>query len=177
MTIECSYKAPNGKSSILAEQLLNSTMDSILTDKIMNYIYSDNFEVKYGDWKRSVEMNQFPVPLDVNGEPSIEWVEKNILPTYESNKSIEEIIAKMEKSGELVIDCSEGRIKARHGLQVGFTTGGEWKFLKEFKGASHKKGGIDIEIGNSNISINRNKKEFKAKHGLVVPNGNFVKSV
>ena len=42
--------------------------------------------------------------------------------------------------------------KAAHGLVAsGFSSGGKWEVVKEFKGKSHKEGGIDIEIKDGRI--------------------------
>lgn len=54
------------------------------------------------------------------------------------------------------------------GRSDNFTTGGTWEILKEFKGASHARGGINIEIGNGGIRMSGKDKEFKAAHGLVI---------
>jgi hypothetical protein len=41
--------------------------------------------------------------------------------------------------------------KAAHGLSTGFSSGGKWEIVKEFKGKSHEEGGIDIEIKDGRI--------------------------
>jgi len=43
--------------------------------------------------------------------------------------------------------------KAAHGLVAsGFSSGGKWEIVREFKGKSHKEGGIDIEIKDGRIT-------------------------
>lgn len=49
-----------------------------------------------------------------------------------------------------------------------FTKGGKWEIIKEFKGASHERGGIDINIGNGKISMTNKQGNIEAKYGLVI---------
>ena len=55
------------------------------------------------------------------------------------------------------------------GLKSGkFTKGGKWEIIKEFKGASHERGGIDIAIGSNGIKMSGKQGKFEAKFGLVI---------
>ena len=72
-------------------------------------------------------------------------------------------------------DCSiGGSTQASEGLVTKFTKGGNWVKVKDFKGKSHGEGGIDIEISNSTIKMNRGDSEFKAKNGLVIAANGLV---
>lgn len=69
----------------------------------------------------------------------------------------------------------EGEICARCGLRSNkFTEGGSWEVIKEFKGASHERGGIDIEIGNGFIRMSGKQGIFEAKDGVVIAADGFV---
>lgn len=65
----------------------------------------------------------------------------------------------------------EGNICAKNGYTNNkFSKGGTWEIVKEFKGASHEYGGIDIEIFNNTIRMSRKNGEFKAKYGVIIKN-------
>jgi hypothetical protein len=61
-----------------------------------------------------------------------------------------------------------GSPKAKDGAQFGFTPGSKWQVIKNFKGNSHKEGGIDINISNSGIKMSRKNGKFEAKNGVVI---------
>lgn len=42
-------------------------------------------------------------------------------------------------------------MKLEKGGQFGFTPGGKWEIVEDFKGATHEQGGIDVKIGGGNI--------------------------
>jgi hypothetical protein len=76
---------------------------------------------------------------------------------------------------EITYTDEEGNLCAKEGLKSDkFTKGGKWEIIKEFKGASHERGGIDIEIGNGNIKMTGKQGQIKAKFGLVI-NSNSIK--
>jgi hypothetical protein len=63
----------------------------------------------------------------------------------------------------------EGQPCAARGLRnKSFTKGGTWEIIKEFKGASHERGGIDIEIGNGLVKMSNKAGTVTAASGLVI---------
>jgi len=75
MALICSHISWNGEKSVLAQQLTDKYSNPALTDRVMSYIYSDDFTVKYGDWKS----NASSVPVDtIAKEPTIEWIENKL---------------------------------------------------------------------------------------------------
>ena len=126
----CGHLAPNGKKSILYDELYQKYGESKAHD-IWEQIRSQQFLNKYGDWtelkitrakalnkaeeawRANTDKKGFPkealqplldavnkkydetkVPLDVNGEPTTEWVEKtlNIKPLNKQEKYTQERI-------------------------------------------------------------------------------------
>lgn len=79
---------------------------------------------------------------------------------------------------EITYEDKKGRPckpKAKLGLKTSkFTKNGKWKILKEFKGASHERGGIDIEVGNGGIKMSGKNGKFEAKFGLVIAANGLV---
>lgn len=71
----CSHVSWNGEKSVLAQQLTDKYQDPALTDRLMYYVYSDDFIVKYGDWKADNTKVQLD---DVAKEPTLEWVEQEL---------------------------------------------------------------------------------------------------
>lgn len=70
--------------------------------------------------------------------------------------------------GELSYTNEEGKPCAKMGGKSNFTRGGKWKIVKEIKGSSHERGGVDIELSNNGVKIKNNNSEIKAKNGLVI---------
>jgi hypothetical protein len=72
--------------------------------------------------------------------------------------------------------CSPGGLPlAESGMQIAkFKKGGKWELVNEFKGASHKQGGIDIEISGGTVKSSRNGGNFEAANGLIVAAGGMV---
>jgi len=86
-------------------------------------------------------------------------------------------IEAMIQSGEITFTDDEGNPCAKMGMKSDkFTKGGKWEMIKEFKGASHERGGIDIEIGNSGIKMSSKQGKFEAKFGLVIAANGLVAS-
>ena len=72
----CTYIGPNGQKSILAQQLLDKYQDPSFRDRVLSYIYSEDFKTKFGTET---------IPLDeVANEPILEWVEKHVVPTLQN---------------------------------------------------------------------------------------------
>ena len=70
---------------------------------------------------------------------------------------------------EITYTDDDGNLCAKMGMKSDkFTKGGKWEKIKEFKGASHERGGIDIEIGNGGIKMSGKQGKFEAKFGLVI---------
>lgn len=70
---------------------------------------------------------------------------------------------------EITYTDEEGNPCAKDGMSFNkFTKGGKWEIVKEFKGASHERGGIDIEISNGTIKMTGKQGQIKAKNGLVI---------
>jgi hypothetical protein len=74
-------------------------------------------------------------------------------------------IDKMVDEGSVEIKCPPGTKKAEHGMRMGFIPGGKWDIVTEFKGNSHEKGGIDVEILGGKISYTGKEPNLKAKKG------------
>ena len=95
-----------------------------------------------------------------------EYLEDNNYAEWKINEILEEV-------------CSGGsgksKPKAENGAQFGFTKGGKWKVIKDFKGASHENGGIDINVSGKGISMSRKNGKFKAEFGMVIGNKEFKK--
>lgn len=66
-----SYKGPNGQASILAQQLLDTYHNPAIVDRVMQFIYSDNFINEFGDW------NKLPIDQQA-GEPTFDWVKEHL---------------------------------------------------------------------------------------------------
>jgi len=85
--------------------------------------------------------------------------------TRQDLKSIDEMI----KSGKITYTDDDGKPCAKMGMKSDkFTKGGSWEMIKTFRGASHERGGIDIEIGNGGIKMSGKQGKFEAKFGLVI---------
>jgi cyclophilin family peptidyl-prolyl cis-trans isomerase len=86
-------------------------------------------------------------------------------------------IEAMIQSGEITFTEDDGKPCAKMGMKSDkFAKGGKWEMIKEFKGASHERGGIDIEIGNGGIKMSGKQGKFEAKFGLVIAANGFVAS-
>lgn len=74
----------------------------------------------------------------------------------------------MEKD-EIEKDCTRAFAFAKNGLSTGFSTGGQWKIVKDLKGyPTHEKGGVDLFIGKDGVSMSRGSSKIKAEDGLVI---------
>jgi hypothetical protein len=70
MNTSC-YTSWNGRQSVLSS-LVEQAHGPVTRDRVMSYLYSDQFREKYGDFST--------LPVDEIGqEPTFEWVQKNIL--------------------------------------------------------------------------------------------------
>ena len=74
-------------------------------------------------------------------------------------------IDKMVDEGKVEVKCPPKAKKAEHGMRMGFIPGGKWDIVTEFKGNSHEKGGIDVEILGGKISYTGKEPNLKAKKG------------
>lgn len=72
-------------------------------------------------------------------------------------------------------ECSG--VKAEDGMRFGFTPGGKWDIIKEFRGASHERGGIDISIGEDGINITGKNGIYKAENGLVIGSDSLFEDI
>jgi len=71
------YVSWNGRESVLAS-LLNQNKGEVVRDRVMSYLYSNEFKEKFGDFKDPYEPSS--IPLDgIGQEPSYDWVEANVL--------------------------------------------------------------------------------------------------
>jgi len=116
----------------------------------------------------------------VNGKRRSSF-ELNLVPTgIENQHMIEQMldlgVIKIvdETTREETEDCAPGtvNIRAKEGLNLGFTPGGRWKIIKTFKGKSHAKGGIDIEVGNGKVKLSNKEGVVKAAQGLILQSVN-----
>jgi len=86
-------------------------------------------------------------------------------------------IEAMIQSGEITFTDEDKKPCAKMGMKSDkFTKGGKWEMIKEFKGASHERGGIDIEIGRGGIKMSGKQGKFEAKFGLVIAANGLVAS-
>lgn len=74
---ECSHVGPNGQKSILAQQLLDTYQDPAIRDRVMTYIYSEQFKEKYGDWTDEFDPTSPPVD-NIAKEPLLAWLQAHI---------------------------------------------------------------------------------------------------
>ena len=74
----------------------------------------------------------------------------------------------IEKGIVSLKDEETGKPCLAAGANFGFTPGGSWKVIKEFKGKSHERGGIDISVGENGIKMIGKSGDFKAKNGVVI---------
>jgi hypothetical protein len=90
--------------------------------------------------------------------------------SFEIKQKIDQKIIQLKEDKELIIKCPPGMVwKAKDGAQFGFTKGGKWEILTQFRGRSHETGGIDIELGDGKFRMSNKNGEFKAKFGVVIP--------
>lgn len=145
--MEC-YKSWNGRESVLAS-MLSQTYGDITRDRVMSYIYSDEFEQKFGNFKSNLNTK---IPVDeIGSEPTAYWISENVLnlsqvllnpergielkPGIFANAGQEEAIKNIEKfleqpSGQATID---NMYLLEGGAGVGKTTSIN-KALEGFKG-------------------------------------------
>jgi hypothetical protein len=79
--------------------------------------------------------------------------------------AVEDVDSMLEED-EVIEKCPPGYVKAEHGMQMGLRKGGKWEIVHEFKGKSHKEGGIDIEIAGGKISYGGDGGKKLAKGGF-----------
>ena len=85
--------------------------------------------------------------------------------------TVEELNNLPQEKKEVALHCYTTGIvpgKAEDGMSLGLKKGGTWEVLKEFKGNSHKEGGIDIEITNGKVKMSDGDNLFEAKNGLLI---------
>ena len=107
----------------------------------------------------------------------IKDLEALISKSIEVDKNLNEILRLLEEKGEVTREDCEGAPTAEKGMVTNeITPGGKWEIIKEFKGKSHKEGGIDITVGNGKISMTNNntKQPFTAAKGLVIAASGLV---
>ncbi len=67
------YTSWNGRESVLAS-LLEQQYGEVTRDRVMSYIYSDQFKEKHGNFRKETDL-----PLDQIGqEPTFDWVQRNL---------------------------------------------------------------------------------------------------
>jgi len=88
-----------------------------------------------------------------------------------------EDVDSMMEEDEVIEECPPGYVKAEHGMQMGLRKGGKWEIVHEFKGKSHKEGGIDIEIVGGQIKYGGDGGKKLAKGGFFDIVGDFGKLV
>jgi hypothetical protein len=87
---------------------------------------------------------------------------------FGTRETIESFSKLTKEQQDKLKDCF-GKFKAENGARnSNFTRGSNWEVIKEFKGASHARGGIDIEISNSGIKMSNKSGKFEAKNGVVI---------
>src|SRR5712675_1761144 len=69
----CSHKAPNGEKSLLYQKL-NDIYGPAIASQIWDAVRSQQFLNKHGDWMNPGVGESFP--LDVNREPTYEWIKE-----------------------------------------------------------------------------------------------------
>jgi hypothetical protein len=104
---------------------------------------------------------------------------KRVLKKKRKNRSItvesQDLLENLISNGSIrYADEKTDETCLAHGGSFGFTRGSKWNIIKDFKGASHAKGGIDIEIGGGKIKIIDGATEIKAEDGLLI-NGKYIK--
>lgn len=79
-----------------------------------------------------------------------------------------EDIDTMLEEDQVIEKCPPGYVrKAANGAKTSFRPGGKWEIVHEFKGKSHKEGGIDIEIVGGKVKASNEDGSFKAEDGAV----------
>ena len=71
------YISWNGRESVLAS-LLGQNEGEVVRDRVMSYVYSNEFKNKYGDFKDPSNFETFSSDV-IGQEPSYAWVRKEIL--------------------------------------------------------------------------------------------------
>jgi hypothetical protein len=79
MNTSC-YTSWNGRPSVLAA-LLEQQYGTVTRDRVMSYVYSDQFKEKYGYQGIAFQLDSSgKIPLDEIGqEPTFEWIQKTLL--------------------------------------------------------------------------------------------------
>ena len=107
----------------------------------------------------------------------IQALEEAIGQGIDVDKNLKELLRLLEEKGEVTRENCNDAPTAEQGMLINeITPGGKWEVIKEFKGKSHKEGGIDITVGNGQISMvnNNTKQPFKAAKGLVIAASGLV---
>lgn len=109
------YTSPiTGQPSVLA-QLLDTNYGPMVRDRIMSYVYSDEFLSKYGDFKSPITK----IPLDSIGkEPSFEWVQSKLINKEQFSKNVEELESII--ASEKTIRDLSARLSERIGMPIKF---------------------------------------------------------
>jgi predicted GNAT family acetyltransferase len=80
-----------------------------------------------------------------------------------------ELLDNLIESGEVTFVNDETNLPClKAGANLGFTPGSKWKVVKEFKGNSHERGGIDITVGKDSIKMTSKEGDIKAKYGVTI---------
>jgi hypothetical protein len=134
--------------------------------KAVEILSSDKAEQVFEKGKKNNwDLNKILTELQVPKE------QKQIILDNYKNKVSEQNIDSLIQTGKVqFVDEQTGEPCLKHGGSFGFTKGGKWEIIKDFKGKSHKEGGIDVSINVSNGTIKHSGKnpKFKAQRGLIL---------
>ena len=135
----------NVKPLIVGDNLFNS--NNIQFQKEITQADTDEVLQKFADDL----FNRFKVPFKLITEQEA----RDLL-----NTEIDE--------SQITYTDENGNLCAAKGLSTSFTKNGKWELIKEFKGTSHERGGIDISISNGKIFMSGKQGKFEAKYGVVI---------
>jgi len=132
--------------------------------------------VKISLWQKENGLDNYPTisDLQVNSENEVNYNLKAV-DILSSEKAKQLFDKHLFNESEITYTDEEGNPCAANGLNLGFTKGGTWKKIKNFKGKSHKDGGIDVSINidKGTISPITSNPKFKAQYGVVLSNKTF----
>jgi len=113
---------------------------------LSEYAYAEKRHVLFGKKEASKDSPQTVNPID----------EANIQRLLSTGKA-------------QLVDDQTGNPCMADGGQFGFTPGGDWRVVREFKGKSHAQGGIDIAVSKKGgISLTNKQGTMSAEEGLVL---------
>ena len=163
LTITNNPKWEQGKNVLNQEDYDNRVKYNL---KASTLLASDKAEQVFAKGeKNGWDLNKILTELAIPKEQKQIILDKNTNTETFSDAQIEAMI----QSGEITFTEDDGKPCAKMGMKSDkFTKGGKWEKIKEFKGASHERGGIDIEIGNGGIKMSNKQGKFEAKFGLVI---------